>query len=503
MSMNQTPKGKKTAVNRSKRRRAPGVPTALVAGLLVIALFFGGLLGFVVANKTNTYRTQLEAAQEQITSLQNTLTLLGFTDGDDASSFIFDDSGNSDEFGDLSGDSFDSDSTVLWNDDGISGEMLEDSGEAVVVAEFNGGELLSSEVVEPYNDEIASQAFGFADTSTDSAAILQSVMENLVKDKIAKLKAEELGLTTLTDEDNAAIKSEMQASFDTQKAYYASSVDTTGMTDEEADAAVTQYMETEVGLTLSGLIESEKESYWREKLFAEITKDVTATDEEIQAYYDSLLASQTELFTESSDDYEFAILSGEIITYNLEGYRRVKHILLTFDNADDAARAEELTEQIAELDPATDAEQIATLQAELDALYTTLDEQAESIIAELNAGADFDELMAKYGQDEDMTADSDGYYVSANSTNQYGSDFVEGSMMLENIGDISVPVHSVTGVHIIRYVGDVTAGAVPLADIRDAIETEVLAEKKETYYAEQEAQWIADANVKYYPDRLQ
>lgn len=504
MSMNRTPNhGKRTDAKRNRRRRAPGVPAALVAGLLVIALFFGGLMGFVAANKTNTYRSQLAAAQEEIVSLRNTLTMLGFSDTSNLGDFAFDDSGTADEFGDLSGAGADDGNGVLWNGDGLAGGMMEDGGEPVVVAEFNGGELLSSEVVEPYNDEIASQAFGFADASSDSAQILQSVMENLVADKIARKKAEELGLTELTAEDTAAIEASMQASFDEQKALYKTSVDTTGMTAEQADEAVTKYMEQEIGLTLSGLIEAEKTNYWREKLFNEVTKDVTATDEEIQASYDDLLASQTQLFTESPDDYEFAIMSGEIITYNLEGYRRVKHILLTFDNPDDADKAEALMEQIALLDPAADGEQIAALQEELDALYAALDQEAEGILAELEAGADFDDLIAKYGEDDNVEANSKGYYVSANSTNQFTGDFVEGCMMLENIGDVSVPVHSVSGVHIIKYVGDVTPGAVPLADLRGEIEAEVLADKRESDFVDQEAQWITDADVKYYPERLQ
>ena len=76
-------------------------------------------------------------------------------------------------------------------------------------------------------------------------------------------------------------------------------------------------------------------------------------------------------------------------------------------------------------------------------------------------------------------------------------------MMLENVGDISVPVHTVSGVHIIKYVGDVTPGEVPLDSIRSILEAEVLAEKQELSYVEQEAQWIAAADVKYYPEKLQ
>lgn len=508
MTMKSAPTKKKPAQpsGKGRRRRSRGVPAALVAALLIIAIFFGGLLGFVVANKTNSYRAQLTAAQERVTELENLLTMMGFSEGvSDPDDFVFDDTDASDELGDLSGETAD-DASVLWNEDGFVSGMLEETGEAVVVAEFNGGELLSTEVIEPYNDQLATEAFGFGDASEDSADTLQTVMQTLVADKICLLKAEELGLTTLTDADNAAIAEEMQAYYDEQKDFYRDSVDTTGMTDAEADAAVDEYLKTEVGITLEDLIAEETENYWHTKLFNEVTKDVVATDEEVQAAYDALLADQKTRFDEYPDDYEFAIMSGETIAYNLEGYRNVKHILLTFDDPEVATQVEDLYYQISELDPEADFEQITALQEQLNAFYTDLDAEAESIVAELNAGADFDALIEKYGEDEGMDYEptkSVGYTVSTNSVNQFTPEFVEACMMLESVGDVSTPIHTVGGVHIIKYVGDVAPGEVPLDSIRSIIEAEVLADKQEAAYVDLEAQWITEADVKYYPERLQ
>lgn len=489
----------------ARRRRHRGVPAALVAALLVIAIFFGGLMGFVVANKTNTYRDQLLESQERVTELENLLTLMGFSEGtSDPYDFVFDDSDLSGEFGDLSGDSAD-DFNVLWNEDDLSG-MLTVEGDPVVVAEFNGGELLSSEVIEPYNDQLAIEAFGFGDANANASDTLQSVIETLVADKIALQKAEEMGLTTLTDADTAAIEAEMQEYYAEQKDFYRDSVSTDGMTAEEAEAAVEEYLESEIGVTLQGMIDDATEDYWRTKLFNEVTKDVSASEEEIQAAYDELLADQKARFTEYPDDYEFAIMAGETIAYNLEGYRAIKHILITFDDPEVASAVEDLYYQISLLDAQSDFEKITSLQEQLNGYYEDLDAQAESIVAELKNGADFDALIAEYGEDEAMTYEptkSVGYYVSANSYNQFSSDFIEACMMLDSVGDVSVPVHSVGGVHIIKYVADVAPGEVPLESIRAAIEAEVLADKQESYYVDQEAQWIAEADVQYYPERLQ
>ncbi|MBQ9952507.1 MAG: peptidylprolyl isomerase [Clostridia bacterium] len=506
MTMKTTPKRKQPQNGHKSRRRRRGVPSALVAALLIIAVFFGGLVGFVVANKTNSYRLQLVTAQERITELENILTMMGFSEGiSDPNQFVFDDSDSSDEVYDLSGETS-KDSSVLWNEDGFSSSMMQMEGEDVVVAEFEGGQVMASEVIEPYNDQLATEAFGFADVAADSAATLQSVMETLVADKVCFNKAQSLGLTELNDADKAAIQASMQEYYDEQKSFYRDSVDVTGMTAEEADAAVDAFLQNDIGVTLESLVAEETENYWRTKLFDEVTKDVTVTDEEIQSAYDALLADQSQRFAEYPEDYEFAVMAGETIAYNLEGYRYVKHIMLTFDDPAVATLVEDLYYQISELDPEADMEQIAQLQEQLNAYYTDLDAKADSIVEELNAGADFEALMEKYGQDEAVKYEpvkSTGYTVSANSFNQFSSEFIEGCMMLENIGDVSVPVHSVGGVHIIKYIGDAVPGEVALENLRATLEAEVLAEKQELSYIEQEAQWIVDANAKYYPEKLQ
>ena len=501
-----TPAKKKPAAAR-RRRKNDGVPVALVAMLLVITLFFGGLLGFVIANKTSDAVQALAAAKEQIAQLENTLTMMGFSEEKaNPDAWVFDDTGTMDEMGDLSGAFSSDNSDILWSDNSLLAGMMELSGEPVVVAEFEGGELMSDEVIEPYNDMLATQAFGFFDTTASTGDTLSTVLETLVTDKICYAKAEQMGLTELTDADLAKITADAEADLAEQLMFYAAYVETEGMSEAEAAAAVETFLATEAGVTLEGLIETRKADYWTEKLYAEITKDVTVSDEELQAAYDSLLAEQKAQFTEYPLDYEFAIMSGMPIAYNLEGYRRVKHILLAFDDVAVAEQAMQLTDEIAALDPATELEKIGSLQEQLKALYTDLDAQAEAILGELNGGADFDALIEKYGMDEGMDYEptkSLGYSVSAASTAQFSTDFVEASMILEEVGSVSTPVHSVAGVHIIKYVGDVTPGEVPMADIAEALTAELLIDKQDAHYVEQVAQWISEANVRYYPERLQ
>lgn len=515
MTMNKPESGKKPApkshgaapkaAGKKRRRRARGVPAVLTAALIAVALFFGGLLGYVVANRTNSYRADLAAAQERIASLENTLTMMGFSeDNDAADDWVFDDTDLSDELNDLSGELGD-DGDAFWNESGlISGELKLD-GEPVVVAEFDGGAVMSDEVVEPYNDALAMQVLSYNDADEVSGDVLDQVLQQLVADKVLYQQAEKLGLTELSDEDRSDIRASAEAYFDDQRSFYAASVDTAGMSEEEAQKAIDDYLINDVGLSVDSLIEEETESYWIQKLYDYVCKDVVVTDEAIQIAYDDLLASQKALFDGSAEEYEYATMVGDPITYNLEGYRRVKHILLSFEDTETANKAVELSDAIAQLNPETDMDSIADLQAQLDALYTDLDAQAETILAELNDGADFDDLVEQYGADDAMMFEptkSMGYYVSANST-QWDAAFLEGCMMLEEPGQISTPVHSVSGVHIIQYVADVTPGEVPIDELRDALSEYLISDLQEAAYDEQVAAWLSEANAKYYPERLQ
>ena len=75
-------------------------------------------------------------------------------------------------------------------------------------------------------------------------------------------------------------------------------------------------------------------------------------------------------------------------------------------------------------------------------------------------------------------------------------------MLLEQPGQVSAPLRSMFGLHLVEYIGDVPAGDVPLADVADAMREGALKEKQDDYYAEQRQALLDAANVKYYPERL-
>ena len=258
------------------------------------------------------------------------------------------------------------------------------------------------------------------------------------------------------------------------------------MTAEEADAAVDAYM-AELGVTLESLIETEKVDYWQDKLFDATVASVTATDEEIQGALRraarladrALRPVRRRIRIRRQQRRRRRLQSG--------GYRRVKQILLAFDDPNAAAQAQELTEQIAALSVETDFEQITQLQEQLDALYADLDAEADAILEQLNSGADFESLMAQYNEDDGANYEpvrTQGYYVLC----EHDAVFARLRRGQHDARAARTGFHA--GAHGRRRAHHPVRGRRPRGrggarGVRDAVAEDVLADKRQTYYEEQ------------------
>ena len=99
------------------------------------------------------------------------------------------------------------------------------------------------------------------------------------------------------------------------------------------------------------------------------------------------------------DDYEYAQMNGETIVYNPAGYRAVRVLLFALEDAEALEAVSVLGEEITELNPETNKDQIAKYRAEIDGFYAPAQARAEAALAELQAGADFTELLNTIGDE--------------------------------------------------------------------------------------------------------
>ena len=494
-------KSRRAHSSHRRRRRSRGVPTALVVFLLILALGAGAFCGFSIARMKSSDREALAAANARINELENKLTMIGYVDDPE---FIFNDQEPTNGLADLAG-TLSSEDEGIWSEPNILSGLISEDATSVVVAEFDGGVLYSDEVIPEYNDQLAAKAFAGLSTS-DTGDLLMDVLTYKVGEKIVATRASELGFNELSDEELAQVRSEAEQIYEDQIAYYSAFVAQQDMNDDEIRAAAIAYLDNE-GVNLDSLIEDQKNTFWTQKFFDYTVKDVTVSEEEIQAHYDAVLSDQKETFDQYPEAYEYAQLSGEVLLYNLPGYRAVRDILLPLTEQDDILKVTELQAQLESMDPMTQAEQMMAIQSQLDEIFAPLEETAQDVLGQLENGAAFEDMMDQYGADELLTDEplrTEGFFISNNSfLNAYSSEFIEGSMILEEPGQVSMPLRSPMGLHIVQYVRSVPEGEVPLADVYDSIRDEALSLKRASYYEEQLTTLLESAHVKFYPERLQ
>ena len=377
------------------------------------------------------------------------------------------------------------------------------------------------------------------------AAAQEEAVDSLKKDLTLTAKAKELGLDQLTEEETEAVKADAQKNYDDGIDYVKSYMltDTEGMDDEAIAKAAADRL-TEMGVTLESYVESQTKSKIDDKLREYVIKDVTVTDEEIQADYDSKVESDKNKYAESAGTWATAANNGTTLYYTPAGVRRVKQILTKFKDEDqtaiddakklvtdantavttaqakvDAANETLKSEGIddesakdvkaqAEADLEAANKELAEANASLEAAnkaveeatdkaFANIDEDTDAILASLDAeGADWQAIMEEKNQDPGMKTHEKGYAVAEGMTG-FDSAFVEAAMALQNPGDHSGKVKgSSYGYYIIRYEGDEAEGPTPLEDVKETISSALLTEKQNDVYDTTVDQWVQEAGIK-------
>ena len=195
-----------------KRRRGSSVPTSLVIVLLILALVMGGLGGFALARSTDPARRELAQLRERNTNMENILTSIGFTVGeDDPDSWVMNDGELSEEdaLAAISSDGEEDDGETvddvadLFDDDAVLSGTLSEDQDTVVVAEYSGGKVTSDEVIPAYNEEITNMILQGEDAEEIAGSVLQDVVTQAVGQKLMLKEARDMGLDKLTDADTA------------------------------------------------------------------------------------------------------------------------------------------------------------------------------------------------------------------------------------------------------------------------------------------------------------
>ena len=417
------------------------------------------------------------------------------------------------------------------------------------------GETVDKQTVTALVDQQAStQAYyyyyyyGYSIDTTDESflsSIRQSVIDEKVEDMVIEQKIKEYGFDQFTDEELA----EMETSAESEAAEMLETIKQLYLSDSELEGdaleAEAQTYAQQYGVDKDSLLASAKSEKETERLKAEATKDVTVTDEEVQADFDSKVESAKTEYESDLDAYGEAVNDGETVYYAPAGYRYVKQILVKFSDEDSTAIEAAKDEQTAAQTALTEAqtalsdnetalaaeditdEEKTTLTEAQPALQTAVDEaqktldaanekvttaiatahanlqpKVDEIMQKIADGEDFETLIETYNEDPGMTDNANGYAICAGYST-FDSAFVDAAMALENVGDVTEPVKSdAYGYYIIRYQADIAEGAVDISTVEESIRADLLSTKQDETYEEAIQNWIAAADVKTYIDRL-
>lgn len=133
------------------------------------------------------------------------------------------------------------------------------------------------------------------------------------------------------------------------------------------------------------------------------------------------------------------------------------------------------------------------------------EEEAQDAKNKIDSGeTTFEDLYSQYEANKSSGTkplSEDLGYVE-NEQEGYDTDFLAGFKTLKE-GEVSAPVKSSSGYHIIKVEGVQTEDKVtPLDDVKDSIKSTLLSEKQEEVYNSTLEEWKKDLNVKLYEDRL-
>jgi foldase protein PrsA len=203
------------------------------------------------------------------------------------------------------------------------------------------------------------------------------------------------------------------------------------------------------GLTEDQLRKLMRDNFIIQAVQDNLMKDITVTDDDVQTYYNE------------NKDSQFTVGAGATVS----------HILI--------------------------AEKAGDGSVDFDASLT----KANALKAKLDAGADFATLAKENSADPGSKDKGGDLGFQAYNTTQLVKEFVDGFKNLKE-GEISAPVKSQYGYHIIKATGLKQAQVTPLDQVKDQIKSTLLQQNQNKAFTDKLAEWKTDLKVQTYEDRL-
>ena len=289
-----------------------------------------------------------------------------------------------------------------------------------------------------------------------------AAIDYLVQQSVINKHLHEAGYDQFSEEEQKAFENEAAAEFETMLNDYVDNY-LTEDTEENRTTLREQAVEYYNSLDYSqqNIAEELMLTEARSRLEADLSNNYAPTDEEVDDVFQLYGAQYKQQYEGNVAMYEYYTqYNGYESWYVPEGYRSVIHILLDVEEEQLKAflDAQSAWEELSS-DENADADALAAAKIALDearaAVIASRQDDIDAIYAALEQGESFQNLIAAYGTDPGMQDEATlaaGYKVHQDSI-IYDSAFTEGAFQekMQKIGDVSDPVVSQFGIHILYY----------------------------------------------------
>lgn len=372
-----------------------------------------------------------------------------------------------------------------------------------VVATVNGANILKGDVLEEY--ELYKSVFGITKENENSkevkdmATMLKTqILDDLSEFELVKQNGAKIGAPEVTEEQKAEVakkiqdgKDELMTSAKTAAEKDKKDAEASGGDPVDVEARTQEYyneMLATSGIN-NGILE---EQYMRDayinNVMDTIVKDYKPTDEEIQAEYDRRVEEQKAAIKEDPAKVE----TFDMPLYTPAGMKYVKNLLIKISDED--------SKKISELRTNSDT---AGADAARDEALKSINTKAQEVYSKTKT-EDFDKLMETYGEDGGMKvepAKTEGYLIYSAKTD-FDPTFLAAGMALTTDGQISEPIGTDFGYHIIKLVKTTQETTTPLSDVKDDINKEMIETKRTNAYETSITEWTEASDIKKYADKL-
>jgi parvulin-like peptidyl-prolyl isomerase len=342
--------------------------------------------------------------------------------------------------------------------------LLGCGGKPVLAATVGDQEVTVTQLKVSYQNSLSyASSYGYDTTTEDGVTQFRDyLLDNLISSAMKIYQAKLAGIT-LTDEEIAAAKATAKTNYDDTVDSFKQQATKAGASNVDAYAktlltkALVQN-KTTVKKLQAQMIEDAKNETLVSKHRTALLDGIKMTDEELAAKYTEVLADQKTLFDKTPSEY-FTYQTYAQYGYNAPpvyvpaGFIRVRHILV----------ADETT--------------------------------ALLVKQKIDAGEDFETLLAQYNTDTGMqdAANAAGYLVGEGAS--YVEPFLNAALALAKDGDVSVPVQSDYGWHIIKRVSTEPAHEIAYADVKEGFDLYEQAVYQQQYYNDIVSKWVADTTL--------